>query len=58
MESGVVDLDGANSMIVVVPDIVHPTLCYKSAEDMTRCTHPKGHRGPHTWEAVAVTGKP
>lgn len=42
---------------VTVPDIDHPTLCWKQQRvdgEIVglggRCVQPKGHAGPHTWE--------
>lgn len=43
---------------IKVPDIKHPTLCYKQYNPtkppfegaMSRCMYPKGHSGPHQWE--------
>lgn len=36
------------------PEPEHPTLCYlknpKPPFAMFRCTLPKGHSGPHSWE--------
>ena len=46
------------SVIVQVPDIEHPTLCYQQQVvnhvivNFARCVKLKGHDGPHTWEQV------
>lgn len=50
-------------MVVVVPQVTHPTLCYKTppleglwkdgkliANPMEHCTFKKGHKGRHQWE--------
>ncbi len=46
--------------IVKVPQVTHPTLCYKQPplvqddrhlNPMVHCTFPKGHEGLHSWEA-------
>jgi hypothetical protein len=42
--------------IVEVPDVEAPLarLCYKQAENMTRCDRKKGHNGLHTWEYAKI----
>ncbi len=41
---------------IKVPDITHPTLCWKQAEDMRRCDFPKGHSGPCVWHPARPIG--
>lgn len=40
-------------LVIRVPDIPHPTLCWKQKLDppgvMFRCPLKKGHKGPHDW---------
>ncbi len=48
---------------VSMPDIEHPTLCYRQEVVDTvittfeRCDRPKGHRGPHSWELASLVRK-
>lgn len=44
------------SKLIDVPDVVVPVapLCYKQAENMTRCDRKQGHGGMHTWEYMAM----
>lgn len=40
--------------VIPVPQVTHPTLCYKQAASgphvMTHCVFAKGHAGPHSWD--------
>lgn len=42
--------------VIVVPDVKHPTLCFKQTftgpVPMARCNKPKGHAGTHSWDAA------
>jgi hypothetical protein len=41
---------------IAVPDVDHPTLCWKQevrdgiVSTFLRCRYPKNHDGPHEWE--------
>lgn len=41
-------------MVIHVPDLTHPTKCWKASPALVRCTLPKGHAGPHSWARGAA----